>query len=268
MEAWLQYKEFTPRQQPEPKEGLPPSTPVSPLIATAASPFAATATTLRGDLTDVEKSKTGNHLHDDASPPFNPANTLPPPVVGPKEEANHSRDPNQNPSSQSEPKYVAFLPSDPMDPQNWSSAYKARVVSLLTFLTLSLTFASSASSAAETGVMAEFGCGQVAATATTGVFLLGMGIGAMPSAPLSERTSSNALSLSAILLPFSITQRFKDRCPPSVWPITSLHHHHRLCHSFRTRLGPFSKYHSSHHPPLHRRPCFKCTALQRRRDAE
>ena len=35
--------------------------------------------------------------------------------------------------------------------------------------------------------MAEFGCDEVTATATTGIFLIGMGIGAIPFAPLSER---------------------------------------------------------------------------------
>lgn len=34
--------------------------------------------------------------------------------------------------------------------------------------------------------MREFGCGEVVATASTGLFLVGMGIGAMPFAPLSE----------------------------------------------------------------------------------
>jgi hypothetical protein len=34
--------------------------------------------------------------------------------------------------------------------------------------------------------MQEFGCNEVVATATTGMFLVGMGFGAMPFAPLSE----------------------------------------------------------------------------------
>jgi len=83
--------------------------------------------------------------------------------------------------------YVTFdSPSDPLDPKNWSTKYKAWVIALLSWLTLSLTFSSSASSAAEQGAIAEFGCSQIAATAMTSSFLVGMGLGAMPSAPLSE----------------------------------------------------------------------------------
>jgi DHA1 family multidrug resistance protein-like MFS transporter len=84
------------------------------------------------------------------------------------------------------PRYVSFDDLDQANPQNWSIAYKGWVIALLSNLTLSLTFASSVSSAAEGGVMEEFGCGQIAATATTSTFLIGMGIGAMPAAPLSE----------------------------------------------------------------------------------
>ena len=199
MEAWSQYKAFSLPQRPEQKESVPPSTSVSPLIATSTSPFASTATTLRGDLTDGEKRKTGHHAKDNASPPPTPFQGTPPPVTNPEDQRDQSIRPNEKPS-RSEPTYVAFLPSDPLNPQNWSSTYKAWVVFLLTFLTLSLTFASSASSAAETGVMAEFGCGQVAATATTGVFLVGMGLGAMPAAPLSECTSFKPPYLSIPLL--------------------------------------------------------------------
>lgn len=85
-----------------------------------------------------------------------------------------------------QPTYVAFEPSDPANPQNWSNAYKAWVVAQLSILTLSLTFASAASSSAEQGMREEFGCGAVGGVAATGVFLMGMGIGAMPFAPLSE----------------------------------------------------------------------------------
>lgn len=82
--------------------------------------------------------------------------------------------------------YVTFNEDDVRNPQNWSKTYKIFVIGLLAFLTLSLTFASSVSSAAEQGMMAEFGCSQIAATAATSMFLIGMGVGAMPMAPLSE----------------------------------------------------------------------------------
>ncbi|WVQ98421.1 hypothetical protein IAU59_005544 [Kwoniella sp. CBS 9459] len=82
--------------------------------------------------------------------------------------------------------YLDFEENDKRNPKNWSAAYKTFVIAQLSFLTLSMTFASSVSSAAENGMREEFGCGQVAATAGTGLFLVGMGVGAMPTAPLSE----------------------------------------------------------------------------------
>jgi hypothetical protein len=85
--------------------------------------------------------------------------------------------------------YVAFTPEDPSNPQNWSQAYKAWVIGQLTFLTLSLTFASSISSAASPGALSEFGKegNTIGGVATTGAFVVGVGLGAMPFAPLSER---------------------------------------------------------------------------------
>lgn len=82
--------------------------------------------------------------------------------------------------------YVGFLSGDRANPQNWSMIYKAWVIAQLTFLTLSLTFASSVSSAASSGARAELGGSELAGTATTGAFVVGIGLGAMPFAPLSE----------------------------------------------------------------------------------
>jgi DHA1 family multidrug resistance protein-like MFS transporter len=85
--------------------------------------------------------------------------------------------------------YVSFIPEDPSNPQNWSQLYKAWVIGQLTFLTLSLTFASSISSAASSGALREFGDegNTIGGVATTGAFVVGVGLGAMPFAPLSER---------------------------------------------------------------------------------
>ncbi|AAW45807.1 conserved hypothetical protein [Cryptococcus deneoformans JEC21] len=96
--------------------------------------------------------------------------------------------------------YVTFDENDARNPQNWSKTYKTFVIGLLAFLTLSLTFASSVSSAAEQGMMEEFGCSQIAATAATSMFLIGMGVGAMPMAPLSELYGRLPIYLITILL--------------------------------------------------------------------
>jgi len=91
--------------------------------------------------------------------------------------------------------YVAFTADDPSNPQNWGMIYKAWVIGQISFLTLSLTFASSVSSAASGGALAEFGesDNKIGGVATTGAFVVGIGLGAMPFAPLSECTSSFTL---------------------------------------------------------------------------
>jgi DHA1 family multidrug resistance protein-like MFS transporter len=67
-------------------------------------------------------------------------------------------------------------------------AYRAWVIAQISFLTLSLTFASSVSSAASSGALAELGKegNKIGGVATTGAFVVGIGLGAMPFAPLSE----------------------------------------------------------------------------------
>lgn len=89
--------------------------------------------------------------------------------------------------------YVSFDgPLDESNPQNWKMLYKAWVIAQLTCLTLSLTFASSVSSAAAQGARAELGGSELAGTATTGAFVVGIGLGAMPFAPLSECESTSS----------------------------------------------------------------------------
>lgn len=95
-----------------------------------------------------------------------------------------TNDTKPNPASQY--RYVTFLPDDPSNPQNWSLAYKSWLVIQLGILSVSLTFASSISSAAALGARGELGGGELAGVATTGAFVVGIGLGAMPFAPLSE----------------------------------------------------------------------------------
>lgn len=68
--------------------------------------------------------------------------------------------------------------------------YKSWIIGQISFLTLSLTFASSISSAAQAGMLDEFGRtgNEIGGVATTGAFVVGIGLGAMPFAPLSECT--------------------------------------------------------------------------------
>ena len=214
MEAWRQYRVFRPDQvESSLNHHLAEK---SRANLHTSSPSASSTSTLReptylneGNGINREKEQGAQSAKvgfpgpepDNPSPPSSPLATIPPPLPDEQPSATMSNNgsTDQNPTTANtftlpptaekpdDPVYVSFLPGDSSNPQNWSSIYKAWVVFLLTFLTLSLTYASSASSSAETGIMEEFGCEEVAATASTGLFLLGMGLGAMPAAPLSER---------------------------------------------------------------------------------
>lgn len=187
MEAWRQYRAFTLDQQPTSTRPLPVE-----LAAIPTSP-ATSSTTLHGSITQQAKHEKLLSRVDNPSPPPTPLDPVPPPLSSSKPAPTFDHPPPahaQGPDPSLSPIYVQFHPDDPSNPQNWTVPYKSWVIFLLTFLTLSLTFASSASSSAEPGVIQEFGCSEVAATATTGAFLVGMGMGAMPAAPLSERELS------------------------------------------------------------------------------
>jgi hypothetical protein len=81
---------------------------------------------------------------------------------------------------------IAFTPSDPGNPKNWSKAYKwycTLVVALTCFV---VAFASSVITADVVGVVEEFGVSEEVALLSITVFVVGFGVGPMVFAPLSE----------------------------------------------------------------------------------
>lgn len=158
MEVWLQYRAFV-RSAPRSEKGKEAETGEPLPLPEEADTTAAQSQDEQGE-ESITRSPT-------------PATTLA----------------DRSSTSPVEYEYVGFGEGDPLNPHNWSMAYKAWVIAQLTFLTLSLTFGSSVSSAAASGARLEFGGSELAGTATTGAFVVGIGLGAMPFAPLSERTS-------------------------------------------------------------------------------
>lgn len=154
MEVWLQYRAFSQSAPTQP----------SPKPAAIGTP---------------EPQHQHDRSHDNSGAPT---------LVGTDQEPKEPNGPALPASSPAS--YVGFLSGDKANPQNWSMAYKIWVIVQLTFLTLSLTFASSVSSAASSGARVELGGSELAGTATTGAFVVGIGLGAMPFAPMSERESS------------------------------------------------------------------------------
>ncbi|GAA5951649.1 hypothetical protein JCM3765_005993 [Sporobolomyces pararoseus] len=96
------------------------------------------------------------------------------------EEEEHSEE------DETDPNKVEWLENDPENPQNWSQVKKWRVMAICCFLTLGVTFASSAPSSSTQLVAAEFGVGTVVGALTTATFLLGYCLGPLIFAPASE----------------------------------------------------------------------------------
>jgi len=64
-------------------------------------------------------------------------------------------------------------PADPLNPQRWSLRKRLGQTVLLGMSTLVVTFASSVFSSGTAAIAAEFGIGEVVATLTTSLFVLG-----------------------------------------------------------------------------------------------
>jgi hypothetical protein len=146
--------------------------------------------------------------------------------------------------------YVGFTENDPSNPQTWSMAYKSYVIGQISFLTLSLTFASSISSAASHGMLAEFGqsLNTIGGVATTGAFVVGIGFGAMPFAPLSECTSHLCDKSRKLICSIRSNASIYPNNPPR--------------NSIRDRVCPSPISPSINHTPNFRRFLFSSTPLE------
>ncbi|TQV93185.1 benomyl/methotrexate resistance protein [Cordyceps javanica] len=82
--------------------------------------------------------------------------------------------------------YVAFAPSDPENPLNWSVARRACISAVAVLLVLNATMASSAPSAVSASLTKHFGVSQEVSALTVTLFLLGYCSGPLLFAPLSE----------------------------------------------------------------------------------
>ncbi|GAA5872081.1 hypothetical protein JCM16303_000969 [Sporobolomyces ruberrimus] len=85
-----------------------------------------------------------------------------------------------------DPNKVEWEENDPENPQNWGEFKKWRTMAICCFLTLGVTFASSAPSSSTQAVAAEFSVGTVVGALTTATFLLGYCLGPLIWAPASE----------------------------------------------------------------------------------
>lgn len=104
---------------------------------------------------------------------------------------NNGSSDHQQGAEKSDPFLVRWSPDDEEHPRNWPSHRKWRMVSLACGMELAVSIASSAYSSAQTGIEQEFGVSDVAATVGISLFLLGLGLGAVFLAPISEQFGRN-----------------------------------------------------------------------------
>ncbi|KDQ51848.1 hypothetical protein JAAARDRAFT_163244 [Jaapia argillacea MUCL 33604] len=113
------------------------------------------------------------------------------------------REPPPNHSSLQIEKLDPFLVTwdgtdDPTNPQNWSTGYKWAITIICSLLTVNVTFASSAPTAATPFVVAEFQSSQEVGYLITTMFLLGYVVGPSVFGPLSELIGRRPVFLIAL----------------------------------------------------------------------
>lgn len=80
----------------------------------------------------------------------------------------------------------SFSPDDPENPQNWSPWHKWRIVLAITLVDLSVSWAASGYSPAEKDMEMIFGVSAEVGTLGLSLYVLGLALGPMTLAPLSE----------------------------------------------------------------------------------
>ncbi|KAL7951234.1 major facilitator superfamily domain-containing protein [Trichoderma barbatum] len=85
------------------------------------------------------------------------------------------------------PEYeVYFEPNDPENPQNWSVLYRAWNLAVVSFGTWLVVLYSTIYMASTPGLMEEFGTSQTVTTLGVTTYLLGLAVGSLALAPMSE----------------------------------------------------------------------------------
>lgn len=81
---------------------------------------------------------------------------------------------------------VYFEPGDPENPQNWSIPYRAWNLAVVSFGTWLVVLYSTIYMASTQGLMEEFGSSQTVTTLGVTSYLLGLAVGSLALAPMSE----------------------------------------------------------------------------------
>ena len=87
---------------------------------------------------------------------------------------------------------LKFVPGDPANPRNWPLWRKWSIILAITLIDLTVSWAASGYSPAETEMERIFGVGAEVGTLGLSLYVLGLALGPMTLAPLSEVGSSRS----------------------------------------------------------------------------
>ncbi|KAH7369358.1 polyamine transporter 2 [Plectosphaerella cucumerina] len=118
----------------------------------------------------------------------------------PRGEIPAARKPDGPSSTADQYMLVTFVPDDPQNPRNWSTAYRWYVTLVVAATCFVVAFCSSVITADVQGVAEEFGVSEEVALLSISVFVVGFGIGPMAFAPLSEIYGRRVIYGSTLLL--------------------------------------------------------------------
>jgi len=95
---------------------------------------------------------------------------------------------------------VDWKENDSNNPQHWSLARKWMATVTCCVIGIAMTLPTSVEGPAQNAFNAYYGVGPMAGSMTTGIFLIGIGVGSLFAGPFSETFGRNVVYLSALLL--------------------------------------------------------------------
>ncbi|KAL2177544.1 general substrate transporter [Thermothelomyces heterothallicus CBS 202.75] len=93
---------------------------------------------------------------------------------------------------------VGWADGDPENPQNWGAAKKWWATAAVCLIAIAVSIPSSIDAPVATQFNEEYGVGPIAGSLTTGMYLIGIGVGSMFAAPFSETFGRNWVYFSTL----------------------------------------------------------------------
>ncbi|KAH8668800.1 c6 zinc finger domain-containing protein [Xylariales sp. PMI_506] len=94
---------------------------------------------------------------------------------------------------------VGWKPDDPLNPQNWSTYRKWTCIGAVLLLTIALTIPASIDAPVAAEFNEHFGVSAIAGSLTTGMFLIGTGVGSLFAGTVSETLGRNTVYFTTFL---------------------------------------------------------------------